>query len=205
MPNLFTYVVAHDSGFAPNPFNGFCTLATCKPRIRDLAQIGDWIVGTGSNREGVRRGKFLVYAMRVEESLTFDDYWNDLRFAGKKPSLHGSYRMACGDNIYRPHPSGSGWVQSNSYHSQKDRQQHIEHDTSVDRVLASREFVYLGAEGPEIPEQLRKAGLVHAGQNHKRIQNQCAIDGFKTWLKSRGKMGYQGKPYDMLQEEKQRR
>ena len=27
MPKLFSYVVDHDLGFAPNPFGGFCTLA----------------------------------------------------------------------------------------------------------------------------------------------------------------------------------
>jgi len=39
---LHSYVVARDYGFAPNPFFGFCTLATCKPRLRSVAQVGDW-------------------------------------------------------------------------------------------------------------------------------------------------------------------
>jgi len=30
MPRLFSYVVDHDYGFAPNPSGGFCTLAKCK-------------------------------------------------------------------------------------------------------------------------------------------------------------------------------
>ena len=30
MAKLFSYVVDHDYGFAPNPFGGFCTLAKCK-------------------------------------------------------------------------------------------------------------------------------------------------------------------------------
>ncbi|MCY4008030.1 MAG: hypothetical protein OXE84_14600 [Rhodobacteraceae bacterium] len=204
MPNLFTYVMAFDSGFAPNPFGGICTLATCKPRIRKSAQIGDWIVGTGSNKKSVRRGKFLVYAMRVEEVLTFNEYWSDPRFAGKKPNLRGSYRMACGDNIYCPHPSGTGWLQSESYHSQRDRQKHIVHDTKVDRVLVGREFVYFGAEGPKIPKHLRKAGLVHAGQNHGRIPCPETITTFEVWFKSLGRTGYRGKPHDMIEEARKR-
>ncbi|WP_198140678.1 Nmad2 family putative nucleotide modification protein [Polaromonas naphthalenivorans] len=28
------YLMTHDSGFAPNPFHGTLTLATCKPGIR---------------------------------------------------------------------------------------------------------------------------------------------------------------------------
>ncbi|WP_225761747.1 hypothetical protein [Acinetobacter sp. Marseille-P8610] len=31
---IFSYVVSRDFGFAPNPFFNFCTLATCKPKIR---------------------------------------------------------------------------------------------------------------------------------------------------------------------------
>src|SRR5712692_10528871 len=48
---LYSYVVARDYGFAPNPFFGFCTLATCKPEIRKAAAIDDWVIGTGSKRQ----------------------------------------------------------------------------------------------------------------------------------------------------------
>lgn len=42
---LYSYVVARDFGFAPNPFHGYCTLATCKPDIRATASVGDWVIG----------------------------------------------------------------------------------------------------------------------------------------------------------------
>ena len=67
MPTLFSYVVRFDSGFAPNPFYGYCTLATCKPRIRKAAGVGDWVVGSGSNDSLVRRGGYMVYAMQVSD------------------------------------------------------------------------------------------------------------------------------------------
>lgn len=38
---LFSYIVTHDAGFAPNPFWGYCTLACCKPAIRRTANVGD--------------------------------------------------------------------------------------------------------------------------------------------------------------------
>ena len=41
---LYSYVIKHDSGFAANPFWGYCTLADCKPAIRRTAKVGDWIV-----------------------------------------------------------------------------------------------------------------------------------------------------------------
>ena len=31
---LFAYKMTHDTGFAPNPFWGWMTLATCKSQIR---------------------------------------------------------------------------------------------------------------------------------------------------------------------------
>lgn len=80
MPKLFSYVVDHDCGFAPNPFEGFCALAKCKPgtskrNIVELAEFGDWIAGTCgvdlSKRTG--HGK-LIYAMRVDEIFPLNEY-----------------------------------------------------------------------------------------------------------------------------------
>ncbi|PQA86018.1 hypothetical protein [Hyphococcus luteus] len=207
MPILHSYIVAYDSGFAPNPFNGFCTLATCKPDIRQRAVLGDWIIGTGSNRKGVRRGGFLVYAMRVREALTIAEYWNDPRFEKKKPNLHGSYRMACGDNIYYP-LEGGGWGQLNSYHSKEDGspfQKHINRDTSVDRVLVSDDFVYFGAEGPNIPVHLKDADLVLSGRGRKRIEDEAALAEFEGWLDELGVRGYQGRPFDMVEAMRKRK
>jgi hypothetical protein len=45
--SLVSYKMTHDSGFAPNPFHGYLTLATCKPGIRRSGsrRVGDWIAG----------------------------------------------------------------------------------------------------------------------------------------------------------------
>ena len=100
MAVLRSYVVRYDSGFAPNPFYGYCTLATCKADIRKAAGVGDWIVGSGSNDKSVRQGGRMVYAMCVEEILTFRQYDSDPRFERKKPYRNGSRKQSCGDNIY---------------------------------------------------------------------------------------------------------
>jgi hypothetical protein len=54
MATLFSYVVDHDLGFAPNPASGYCTLVHCKfgghrtrRNIVELANEGDWLIGTG--------------------------------------------------------------------------------------------------------------------------------------------------------------
>ena len=72
---LYSYVIPYDNGFAPNPFFGYCTLACCKPDIRRCAKDGNWVVGTGSLRTvGVNK---MVYAMKVKEVLSFDEYSRD--------------------------------------------------------------------------------------------------------------------------------
>src|SRR3989304_5404176 len=86
---LFSYKQTHDTGFAPNPFHGACTLATCKPRIRELKQVGDWIAGFTSKRlNGDQVGcERLIYLMQVAEKLPFEAYHTDPRFAAKIPVL----------------------------------------------------------------------------------------------------------------------
>jgi hypothetical protein len=42
---LFSYVVRWDHGFAPNPFHGACTLATCKAEIRKKAKVARLAIG----------------------------------------------------------------------------------------------------------------------------------------------------------------
>jgi hypothetical protein len=80
LPRLFSYVVEHDLGFAPNPFGGLCTLAKCKHgskkrNIVETAQVGDWVAGTGGAdlKKSAGHGK-LIYAMRVDEVVPLDAY-----------------------------------------------------------------------------------------------------------------------------------
>ncbi len=98
MSHVFIYVVDRDFGFAPNPFHGYCTLATCKPGIRRKATIDDWIIGVGGTRLNAT-GR-CVFAMRATQILTFNDYWFDVTYLDKRPVRNGSRKMMVGDNIY---------------------------------------------------------------------------------------------------------
>ena len=141
---MYSYVVARDYGFAPNPFFGVCTLATCKPRIRSTAAIGDWVIGTGSKKRG--RQAFLVYVMQVTEAITFNGYWDDPRFRRKRPNLGGSLKHAFGDNIYLKDDNNK-WRQLDSHHSYQGgvpNPYNIQNDTQVDRVLIGTEYAYWG-------------------------------------------------------------
>ncbi len=196
---LYSYVVARDFGFAPNPFYGFCTLGTCKPVIRRCAKVGDWIVGTGSQTH--RRNGHLVFAMQVAEIKTFDQYWLDVRFQQKKPNLRGSKKQAFGDNIYHRDPAPGLWQQLDSHHSNRDGRPNwgnISHDTQTDRVLISNDYIYWGGDGPEIPARFRAFNGIDlcAVRNHKnKFPTEMVIE-FVNWLRSLNDQGYCGKPRD---------
>ena len=205
--SLFSYIVRYDSGFAPNPFHGHCTLATCKPLIRKRAQINDWLVGTGSNARTIRRGGYLVYAMRVTEILSTEDYWIDPRFEDKKPDLYRNWIAASGDNIYELLDTGQ-WRQLGSYHSHRDgspNEAHIARDLGVQRILISDDFVYFGGEGPRLPAKFRddgEANMLRSIRNYQRVRQEDTIVEFEDWIRSLRICGYQGKPWDWIKRRK---
>jgi hypothetical protein len=196
---LYSYIVRYDIGFAPNPFHGWCTLATCKPQIRGSASIGDWIVGTGSKAKNLE-GK-LVYATRVEERLTFDDYWNDPRFQAKKPDVHGSLKYRYGDNIYHRTHEGA-WEQADSRHSREGGLQNLAHvarDTGRNVVIASQHFTYWGGQAPEIPGRFRDWNgadicVRGVGYQWRTISQEMRVASVE-WIESLGQ-GYHGDPAD---------
>lgn len=181
MPSVFIYVVARDFGFAPNPFHGFCTLATCKPAIRGVAQVGDWVIGVGGARLGATG--HLVYAMRVTEKVTFNEYWHDPRFQDKKPVRNGSRTMMIGDNIYR-RAAGGNWEQIDSHHSNPDgtpNTHNLSRDTARDAVLVSSDFYYLGRAALPIPTQiLLNLGFKNRIGHYRYSEVECLA--LLTWL-----------------------
>src|SRR4051812_22922546 len=134
---VYSYVIDHDLGFAPNPFHGLCTLAACKPKIRQYAQVGDYVVGTGS-RPNDRLGR-VTYWMRIDEIIDFDRYWSDPRFRRKRPVMRGSLMLRYGDNVYHRDPDTGRFIQEDSFHSEPAGQlsaPNLCRDTgTTDRVL----------------------------------------------------------------------
>lgn len=196
---LHSYVVARDYGFAPNPFYGFCTLATCKPEIRRTAKVEDWVVGTGS-KEQDREGR-IVYAMRVSETPSFSEYWKDERFRNKRPNLRGSKKQAFGDNIYHKDAKTGRWRQQDSHHSLPDgtpNKNNIAHDTRVDRILVGDEYVYWGGNGPLIPKRFRnyQGHDLCTRRGHKNKFPDKMVNDFIAWLRARDEKGYCGDPLD---------
>jgi len=122
----YTYVLEHDTGFAPNPFFGYLTLAACKPLLKGENGIRKdvteeslkepvWIFANGGRRLYLEDYEFqnnklvklklnwnsyhrLVYAFRVDKILTFENYYNDPLFSKKKRINSSSQIETFGDN-----------------------------------------------------------------------------------------------------------
>ena len=167
------YVVDRDFGFAPNPFHGICTLATCKPRIRRVAKESDWVIGMGGTR--LKATGRCIFAMKVSQSITFNEYWANPSYQDKRPVLNGSLKMIVGDNIY--HKSHGAWQQLDSHHSHPDGSPNIHNvtnDTQADAVLVSHHFFYFGSAAVEIPTPILQSLGYENRRNHRTFDSAVA-------------------------------
>lgn len=180
---LYSYCLRIDDGCAPNPYYGICTLAICKPAIRRTAQIGDWIVGTGSkNVKGKSYEGMLVYAMKVTQKMTMQDYdaFCKKHLPNKIPDITSTkYERCIGDSIYDfdIHPEGH---QLFSVH----KPIHKKTDLGGKYVLLSDHFYYFGNKAISIPEELK--GIIIQGRGHKVHLNDYLKEEFVIWIESQG-------------------
>lgn len=197
---ICTYVMTNDTGLAPNPFWDVCTLAICTPNHRGAKlDIGDWIAGFLSRT----RGGGLVYAMRVDEILNFDDYYRDERYRKKKPTKSGPWPKPVGDNMYylderhhwRQHPT--------NFHVDM-----IEVDTENPYVFVASEYYYFGEnrlvqELPEPANRLENYWLerkVARGTKYFRdTEHPDEVRAFVDWLRRHGNRYTSTSPIDMAE------
>ena len=201
---IYSYLIEHDLGLAPNPFGLYCTLAVCKPEIRKSKKLAleDWVIGTGSKALEETTGRKLthklIYAMKVTEKITLEQYWNDPRFQYKKPIMNGTLVTMFGDNFYHKNENGE-WIQEDSAHCKLDgtcHQEHLEKDTGGNNVLISDHFYYFGDNAPMIPDELIE--ICHTTQGQKKITDQLAIDSV-NWIEQNFKPGVNGDPLNWIE------
>lgn len=192
---LYKYVITRDFGFAPNPYYGACTLATCKPKIRKTAQINDWIAGFGGSATPVKG--CLVYMMKVSKKITFDEYWKDELFNKKKPTFSKSGKASYGDNIYHHNEKGE-WIQENSHHSFENgvNYTNLNKDTSQDAVLISDKFWYFGNNACRLPIQFNST--IYSGRAHKIEDKEIIIKSLVDWLEINFEEGINGRPVSLV-------
>jgi hypothetical protein len=181
--------VRHDTGFSPNPFGRVCTLACCKPVIRRNADREDIVIGTGSVCCGL--SEQLIYAMRVETVLSFEEYWK--RYPSKRPSPITSVKVL-GDNIWHRDASGNWRCAPGARHDERNRKR----DLKGRNVLISREFYYFGRDAVKMPDRFRC--LIAPTQGHKNTSDTRLIISFWDWVAANApKLGRIGLPFDFAE------
>jgi hypothetical protein len=202
-PTLYSYCIPIDDGAAPNPYWGICTLAICKPVIRRNAEIGDWVVGTGSKRYGMQNK--VVYAMKVTEVVTLKKY-NEIcneKYPNKIPDLeHSDIKRRAGDCIY--FQSNGKLNQRKGVHDNKN----YNTDTNGKNVLLSDHFYYFGNKPVELHPTLLP--IVQQGQGHKSKSNAKYVTKFINWIEKHKKIKpfsneHLGEPFLLKQTFAQRR
>jgi hypothetical protein len=187
---LSSHVIKVDTGLAPNPFHGYCTSALCTPsHMNARLERGDWLIGNSDKADGNR----LVYAMRISEVLTMEDYFADPRFQAKKPKPDGTLEEQCGDNFY--YKEGGRWRRLPSrFHNTdvsfaKDLGIHL----TGRPVFVSNHFYYFGDVPVTIPARLHR--IIRKVQGIQNTELPLADD-FVTWLEANYTPGIHGRPRD---------
>ena len=188
----------HDYGFAPNPFWGVMTLATCKGSIRSSSnlEIGDLVIATGGRVLNKYIGH-LIFAMKVEKIITFDEYWNNPDFQCKKTVFNGSVMQMYGDNVYHTNPQTKEVIQERCAHTvegknPKDTGQY-RRDIRGKNVLISRNFYYFGANAPELPDEFKHMASTVRNMECNHVDEET-VKKFADWLQSNYKVGIHGDP-----------
>ncbi|MBN1328136.1 MAG: hypothetical protein JXA54_01570 [Candidatus Heimdallarchaeota archaeon] len=195
---IYSYVLRSDSGFAPNPFWDYCTLACDQALIRQVANVNDWIVGLKESSKKIADHR-LIFAMQVIEKITLEKYWDDYRFQVKKPVISSDKEIfRVGDNIYEK--IANDFTQHNSKHSREyftsdsewlhQKQEDIQGKFVL--IADNDHFFYFGSEPVAFPS-LELADLLYCD-----IGNKCIADpnvpkeflDFINVLKENGKKGF---------------
>jgi hypothetical protein len=167
-PRLYSYVVEHDTGDAPNPFFGYCTLCNCKYResldmprnVVELAEIGHWVVGTGgANLTRSSGNGTIIYAMKVTDKMNLQEYFTSSEFACKKLGSKGNCRF--GDNFER----------------------RTDFDKYERFVLISEHFYYFGRNAIKIPKK-RFPNLEKRGRRFRSRFEDSYIADFVSWIEN---------------------
>ncbi len=182
-PTLFSYCIPIDDGAAPNPYWGICTLTICKPVIRRVAKVVDWVVGIGSKNSPIGDiSHKVVYVMKVTKKLTLQEY-DDLcreKYPNKIPDWNSEdFRRRVGDCIYDFSEESNPKLRK-SVHIEKNK----EKDLSGKNALISDHFYYFGDKPISLPDNLKF--ITKEGQGYKSKSNIPYINDFIKWIENLG-------------------
>ena len=190
---LWSYTIVRDTGLAPNPFGGCCTLALCTPNYMGInADVGNWILGHGT----VATGNRLILLMQINEKMTFHDYYTCGRFEHKKPVKGGDWKSLVGDNIYYKENGKYDQHKPNKHDDDKNRAKDLKYaDKKI--VFISGNYFYFGKDSIEphnLPEDYSR--LIFPRHGVKGSHDPEVVEVFLQWMKSNYKTGRHANPRD---------
>jgi Nucleotide modification associated domain 2 len=164
---MFSYVVDHDMGVAPNPVGRYCTLAKCKfsqsnkRNLVEMADAEDWVIGTGGvSTQSAGHGR-LIYAMRISRKIPLREYSNQPQYAGRVDRV------------------SNGQLDPRRY------------------ALISDEFYYFGRNAidiAQIPQFNLPHRMEKRGPGYRRDFPESFIAEFERWIRRRFEVGIYGEP-----------
>ena len=178
---MWSYRIVHDKQFAPNPFKGVLTLATCKPLIRRSkeSESGVWLAGFAaySVKDGLRPKKgreLLIYLAKISEVMTMQDYWTE--YPQKRAQKCGEeFEEYYGDNIYDENLH----LVNDNHHKDWD----FKRDISGKNVLICKEFYYFAPDSRlVVPNEFDE--LVYKRRGQTLVQNKDLIQKFIDYVRS---------------------
>lgn len=185
---VLSYVVASDTGLAPNVTGDICTLGVCKPVVRRIAEKGDLILGLSIAKD--ERHK-VIYAMQVSEKLSYEAYFKEPRFELKKP-IHDP----AGDNFFQMEDNHLQIAFDNAAHFGKPGA--IKRDLNSPVVLIGERYWYFGEKAPLLPASLHGTKLSlpdRSRRGHRVTQDREHIQQLMAMLNSY-ETGTHGRPRD---------
>ncbi len=192
---ILSYRMTYDSGFAPNPFGGILTLATCTPNHkRARLEVGDWIIGIEADDLRKRRKEKLcpekdnlvIYVAKVDEILTLNEYFHDERFQMKKFVEDEGWERRRGDNVYYIEDGMWKWIRGHEHDgneckffpiqsANKSGCKLIDKDIEGNKVFICKEFSYFGDKCVEFDKQfatciIEKQGIKYCKEDNPKYK-----------------------------------
>lgn len=153
---LFIYRMTHDTGNSPNPSWGFCTVTCCATHYRQVAKVGDWLMGiSGSNLFGDKYYNNIfehriIYLMKVSRIMRWQQYCSSELY-----KINKNWRAKDSKgHIYEVYGDFTD-SKNNNNNCCFCEDELDENNVTSDNVLISDYFYYFGRNAQIIPEKYK--------------------------------------------------
>ena len=144
---IYSYLLVTDNGSAPCIQQNILSLAICKPRIRKVANIGDYIIAFASKSMKISQKPKIIYIAKISNKLKLNKYYTE--FKNRKDCIYDNNLILI----------------KNNYHNNCN----IKKDINGRYVLLSNEFIYFGKNFIDVPQQIKN--IVPKYQGHMSKKN----------------------------------